>query len=87
MKTTIKSIVQTAIVSAFTIAAALIWKDVIVDFIDVFVPPARSLWYKLIAAIIATLLVIIAIYLMLETETEAEELVKRFRNRKKNKLE
>lgn len=82
-KVTIRSIVQTALISALTIAAALIWKDVIIEFIDSFFPPAKSLFYKFIAALIATVFVVVAIYLLLKTETEAEHLVKNFKKRRK----
>ena len=77
---TIRSIVQTSIVTAFTIAAALIWKDVITEFIESVVPAGNTLMYKFIAAVVATLLVIVAIYVLLETEQEAEKVFRRFKN-------
>ena len=79
-KTSIQSIIQTAIISAFTIAAALIWKDVITDFIDVVLPHQSALLYKFIAAILATMIVVIAIMVILRTETEAEVVIKRIRS-------
>ena len=77
---TIRSIVQTSIVTAFTIAAALIWKDVITEFIESVVPAGNTLTYKFIAAVVATVFVIIAIYVLLETEQEAEKVFRRFKN-------
>lgn len=77
-KTTISGIVNTSIITAFTIAAALIWKDVIMAVIEVFVPPNQKLLYQFLAALIATLLVVIAIILILKTEQEVEVLEKRF---------
>jgi len=64
-------IVKTSIVTAFMIAAALIWKDFISEAIEIFFPQ-EVLFYKFIAAIIATIFVIIAIYIILKTEEEAE---------------
>ncbi len=74
----VKSIINASIVSAFTIAAALIWKDVITGFIDLFVPPGEELFFKFVAAAIATLLVIVAIYILLKTESKAGSIIKKF---------
>ena len=74
--TTTSNIIQTSIVTAFTIAAALIWKDVIIEFIELIVPPPTGLIYKFIAAIIATVFVILAIYAVLKTESEAKKVFK-----------
>ncbi len=81
--TTISYIIQTSIVTAFTIAAALIWKDVIIEFIELIVPPPTGLIYKLIAALIATIFVIIAIYAVLKTESEAKKVITEIREIKK----
>ena len=78
-KTSVQSIIQTAIISAFTIAAALIWKDVIVEFIELVVP-SGALLYKLVAAIFATGIAIVAILIILNTESEAEVVIKRIRS-------
>lgn len=83
-KVTIKSIINTSIVTAFTIAAALIWKDVITDLINIIVPPGEEIFYKITAAIIATILVIIAIYIILKTDEETESILKRIKKRKKD---
>ena len=81
-KLTIESIIKTSIVSAFTIAAALIWKDVIVDIINYIVPPQAQLLYKFIAAIIATLIAIMGIYILLKTEDEAKDIIMRLERKK-----
>jgi len=80
-KITISNIIQTSIVTAFTIATALIWKDVIVEFIELVFPSEGALLYKFIAAILATGLVIVAIYAVLETESEADKVIKRMKRR------
>ncbi len=80
---TIHHLIQTAIVTAFTIAAALIWKDVIIEFIELIVPPPTGLIYKFIAALIATVFVIIAIYAVLKTESEAKKVFTEIKEIKK----
>lgn len=85
-KVTVGGIVKTSIVTAFTIAAALIWKDVIEELIYLFFPGDVFL-YKFLAAIIATIFVIVAIYLVLKTEAEAESIIKTIRNMNKTKKE
>ncbi|MFH1325462.1 MAG: DUF5654 family protein [archaeon] len=83
-KVTIGGIVQTSIVTAFTIAAALIWKDIFTEFVEIFFPQ-DILFYKFIAAIIATVFVILAIYVTLRTEQGAEEIVRTIKNMNKEK--
>ena len=81
-ETTIKSIINTSIITAFTIAAALIWKDVIMTLIELVVPPSKILVYQILAAIIATIVLVIAITVILKTERGAEHLVKQFQRKK-----
>ena len=83
-RVTIRSIVKTSIVTAFTIAAALIWKDVITEAIGILFP-SDQLLYKFIAAVISTIFVIIAIYIILNTEYEAETMLKALRNMNRTK--
>lgn len=83
-KITIKSIIITSLTAAFTFAAALIWRDFISALITKIVPPGEEIYYKLIAAIIATIIAIIAIYIVLKTEDEAEIIIRRIKKRKKS---
>jgi len=80
MRPTVPRIIETSIVSAFTIAAVLIWKDVIVEAIDLLVPHGDTLMYKFIVAVFSTVVVIIAIYVILNTEKRAEMTLRNFRN-------
>ncbi|MFZ5955192.1 MAG: DUF5654 family protein [Nanoarchaeota archaeon] len=82
MKPNAKEVIKTAIVSAFTIATALIWKDVITGLIELLVPASEELFYKLIAAVLSTILAIIAIYTILKTESEAEYVLSKIKNKK-----
>jgi hypothetical protein len=63
---------KTSIVTAFTIAAALIWKDVLTEAINRFAPSGDLLLYKFLTAIIVTIIVVIAVYIILRTQSEAE---------------
>ncbi|MBL7052101.1 MAG: hypothetical protein ISS01_03345 [Nanoarchaeota archaeon] len=72
-------IVKTSIVSAFTLTAAFIWRDVIIDAIELYFPTS-TIFYEFLAAIVVTIFVIIAIYITLKTESEAEHLFKKYQN-------
>lgn len=68
-------IVRSAIVTAFTIAVALIWRDVIISAIEAFFPAKDELYAQFMTAIIATIVVIIAIKIFVRTEEKAEEMM------------
>lgn len=80
-KITVKWIIQTSIVTAFTIAVALIWKDVFDELMQFLIPSGTKLFSKFIAAIIATLIAIVAIYLILEAESETESVFRKLKKR------
>jgi len=79
-KITIKNIIQNSIVPAFTIAAALIWVDFIREAIKLFFP-ISTISSKFLAAVIATIFVIIAIYLILRVESQAERITNNFKRK------
>lgn len=83
-KTSIEGVINSSIITAFTIAAALIWKDVIVEVIEIFFPQ-EALFYKFIAAIIATLLVVFIVLIIMKTEDEANKIIKDLRKISKTK--
>lgn len=78
----VSHIIKTSIVTAFTIAAAFIWKDVILEFMKYILPGDKSLFGTFLAALVATLIVIILIYAFLKTESEVEFLVGKIKNSK-----
>jgi len=82
-KTSVGWIIKTSIVTAFTIAAALIWKDVIDEFIQYLIPSSTELFSKFISAVIATLIVILLIYIFLKAENKTESIFKMLCKRKK----
>ncbi len=83
-KITVGGIIKTSIVTAFTIATALIWKDVIVESIEL-IFPAEQLLYKFLTAILATVITVIAIYIILKTQKETEVVLGKFKNGRKIK--
>ncbi len=80
---TIHSIVKTAVISGFTIAAALIWKEFLVDFIEYLIPVQEQLMYKFGVAVLATVIAIVSIYVILKTEEETEIVIERLTHRNK----
>lgn len=75
MRKELRNTVHTALITAFTIAAALIWKDVIVLFVRAILPRGGTLLAEFTSAIIATLLVLFAIAFVLIAEEEVEDVV------------
>ena len=71
--------IEQAVLTGFTLVVAFIWRDVIIEFIEVFVPPGEELLAKFITAILATVLVIIMIYTILRTEKHAEKILKQIK--------
>jgi len=63
VKVTLGGIISTSIITAFTIATALIWKDIILEVITKLVPTGEQLFYKIL---VPTGLLTIACYPLLE---------------------
>ena len=82
IKLKFSSIIKTFIISAFTIAIALIWKEVIFNSIKYFFPK-NTIFYEFLAALVATLIAIILIYILLKTEYGAEVVIKKLGRKKK----
>jgi len=60
----IKSVVVSLIISAFGFVAALFWRDAIKAFINEVVPQGQGLAAQFTAAIIVTVIAVIAIYIV-----------------------
>ena len=71
--------IEQAVITGFTLVVAFIWKDVIEEFIEVIVPPGEELFAKFITAILATILVVIMIYIILRTEKQAEKMLQQIK--------
>ena len=80
-----KHILKTAMIATLTFVVALIWRDVLLEFIGTFVPAKDELLFKFLTAVIATALVIFLMYVFIKTEQEAEYIVKRYKNKKPKK--
>ena len=80
----LKTITKTIIVGAFTFATALIWRDLIVDILEI-VLPQEGLLIDLIAAIIATAVLILLVYIFLVTEEETEYVIRKIKKRARRK--
>lgn len=78
-KVALGEVIQKSIVTAITLTAALIWKDILVEMIELLVPPDKELLYKAGLAAIVTSLLIVAIYPLLKTESEAEKVLREIR--------
>ena len=57
-----KTTMLTLVVSAFGFVAALSWNDAIKSSIETLIPPADSVAYQFLAAIIATAIAVAATY-------------------------
>jgi hypothetical protein len=75
----LKRVIHTALISAVSIATALIWKDVVINTIRTFVQPEDALIYEFLVALIATIILIAALYLYLKTESQAEFVMKKLK--------
>ena len=80
----LKTITKTIVVGAFTFAAALIWREFIVDVLNHFLPSGELLT-DFLAAVIATVILIAFVYIFLKTEDEAEYVIKKINKRRKKK--
>ncbi|MBT4174359.1 hypothetical protein HOC80_04080 [archaeon] len=80
----LKTITKTIVVGAFTFAAALIWREFIVDVLHLFFPEGEILG-DFIAAVIATIILVGFVYIFLKTEEEAEYVIKKIRKSRKKK--
>jgi len=76
-------IIKTSVVTGFTIAAALIWKEFISELMSVIIPSQEVLYAHLLSAVVATGIIVLMIYVVLKTESEAELIFDKIVNHKK----
>ncbi|MFH1803202.1 MAG: DUF5654 family protein [archaeon] len=76
----INKVINAALISAFSIATALIWKDVVIHVIERFAPPQDALLYEVLVAVLATILLIIVLYVILRTESQAQFIMKKLKD-------
>jgi len=61
---TLKAKFTTLILTSFGFISALFWRDVIRDMLNLWLPPGESLRWKIVSAVIVTLLLVIVSYFM-----------------------
>ena len=64
----IKTIVITMVMSAFGFLVALQWRDVIKETIDTFIPAGEGLVYSYFAAILVTIIAVIATFVLIKLQ-------------------
>lgn len=78
----IKKAVHAAIISAFAITTALIWRDVVIEAVELMVGPQDALIWKFIIAVIATIILVIALSIILKTEEDVDFVMKKLKDGK-----
>ncbi len=66
--TDIKYIFLTSIISALSLVVGLFWNDAIKSAIEQIVPKGEGVYYKLLAAFVVTIIVIITIYIIIRSQ-------------------
>ena|SRR3989338_436362 len=73
-----RAIVFTAIITALSFVVGLFWRDAIADTINSIIPEGEGLFFKYLAAVIATIIVVIFAYILVRAQNlKIEKLVKR----------
>ncbi len=70
-----------SIVSALALVVGLFWNDAIKSTIEQIVPQGDSLFYKYLAAIIVSLVVVTFVYLIMRTQRLAEKSLEEFKRK------
>jgi len=83
-KVKLGGIIESSLITAFTIVAALIWKEAISNAISQFVPERQELFYEFLIAIFVTIIVIIAIIIIVKTGSETEIIIRKVKEKQQN---
>lgn len=70
----ISGAVATSVITALSFTVGLFWKDVITKTINEVLPPGETLFYEYLAAIIVTILAVIASFFILKTAEQTRKL-------------
>ena len=84
--TDIRTLVLTSIISALALVVGLFWNEAIKDAIEQIVPHGEGLFYKFLAAMIVTLVVVIIIYVIVHSQRIAEKRLGELRKSRENRL-
>jgi len=85
-KLDIRGAMVAMIMSALGFVAALFWRDAIQAFINEFVPEGQGMFYSFMVAIIVTVVVVIAIFIINKYMAFSEKLEKRFKEEFRKKI-
>lgn len=72
----VRTLVLTAIISALGFVVALFWRDVVVAFIEEIVPHGEGLFYKFLAAVIVTIIVVVIAYIIVHSQKMMQDTFK-----------
>ena len=72
----IRTLVTTSIISALALVVGLFWNDAIKVAIEQIVPQGEGLFYKFLAAVIVTVVVVAVIYIVVHSHRLAEKRLK-----------
>ncbi|MBI2172970.1 MAG: hypothetical protein HYT73_02030 [Candidatus Aenigmarchaeota archaeon] len=73
-----RAIVFAAIITALSFVVGLFWRDAITETINQFIPGGEGLFYKYLAAVIATIIVVIFAYILIRAQNlKVERLAKK----------
>lgn len=80
-----RAIVFAAIITALSFVVGLFWRDAITETINQFIPGGEGLLFKYLAAVIATIIVIIFAYVLIRAQNvRIERLVKKLDEMERN---
>lgn len=77
----ISGAVATSVITALSFTVGLFWKDVITKTINEVLPAGETLFYEYVAAIIVTILAVIASFFILKTAEQTRKLQKKHERR------
>lgn len=84
-KLNLKTIITTTILSAFGFLVALAWRDAIQKTIDILIPQGEGLFYNYLAALVVTIIAIVATYILLHIQNR-DLIPDKYENRLKRRL-
>ncbi len=78
----VKELMQSAVITGITVAAAISWQSFFADVIKVFVPAGdATLYSKFLTAVLTTIVVVILVVLFLQLKKRADRVVERVKKR------
>ena len=84
--TDFRKLFLSSIVSALALVVGLFWNDAIKDAIDDILPQGEGLFYKFVAAIFVTVLVVVIIYFFAHSQKVAEKRLSELREKREKRF-